>query len=316
MDIIDNIKYQAVMNSKGVYPKNEDDINKDLPYIQIYKDSNEKLEVACYNYETHDNAPRMAFYSHYLKYAIFPNIEKECQVTGFYNIELHDSYTYLNNNKNYKDTFVFSKFKTDNCPVLLPDPYMVSNWGNKVITDTKEWTDKQDKVCFFGTTTGNRDPSKNRRISMCKWAINKENYNFKISNIAQMTSYDILNKMGINTWRNVYRNQIVPFSEQLDYKFHFAPDGNTCKFDVWNYGTNTVIFKDISNDMLWYYPLMKNGEHFVEVDENTMESKRIYYVNNPKESLRIIDNSKRLYLDLFKPENHIIYTSTLFNTIG
>ena len=76
------------------------------------------------------------------------------------------------------------------------------------------------------------------------------------------------------------------------------------------------MFKDISIDMLWYYPFMKNGEHYVEVDENTMESKRFYYVNNPNESMRIIDNSKRLYAELFKPESHIIYTTILFNTIG
>jgi hypothetical protein len=315
MNTKETIEYLARQNAKGLYPKNEDDMNKDVPYIQVFKNNIGSWDIKPFNYETHDNWTRMNLYIQYFKHAIFPSLDKNKDISGFYNIELHDSYTYLNKPFKYKDVLTFSKFKSDIHTTLIPDPYMVLNWNDHKVTDNKLWSIKDPKVCFYGTTTGNRDPLRNRRINICLWALDKPFYDFKITKVAQMQEYDIINKVGLDKWRRISSHP-VQIEDQLQNKFHFLTDGNTCKFDVWYFNTNTLNFKDESMDMLWYYPMMRNKEHFVEVNENNIENMRQYYFNNHKEAEYIIHNAKTLSSELFKPYNHMYYTTMLFDTIA
>lgn len=315
MNTKETIQYLAKINAKGLYPKREEEINKSIPYVYVFKNNQGTWDIKPFNYESHDNWPRMNLYILYFKHAIFPNLHKDKDITGYYNIELHDSYTYLNKPFQYKDVLTFSKFKSDIHPTLIPDPYMVVNWNDQKVVDDKLWSNKDSSVCFYGTTTGHRDPLLNRRIKMCLWALEKPNYDFKITKVAQMSEFDIINKIGLDKWRRISASP-VSIEDQLHYKFHFQPDGNTCKFDVWYLNTNTLNFKDESVDMLWYYPMMRSKEHFVEVNENNIENMRLYYMNNPKEAEYIINNAKSLSRDLFKPYNHMLYTTMLFDTIA
>lgn len=296
-------------------PKRLEDMDMNIPYIHVYKDMLGKWDIVGHNYEKHDNAPRMGLYKYYFKHAVFPNVTGD--ISGYYNIELHDSYTYLNKpRKIYDNVLTFAKLKDHKKPIMIPDPYMVVSWNNQVINDEIKWVDKKDDVCFYGTTTGNRDPSKNRRINMCLWSLKKPNYNFKITNVAQMSEVDIISKIGYTNWNSIYQRQHVPIKDQLFNKFQFLPDGNTCKFDTWYFNTNTLNFKDKSMDMLWYYPLMMDKTHYVEVCEYTIDQMRQYYINNPKEACHIIENAKNLYKTLFKPQNHMYYTSLLFESMA
>lgn len=312
MNTLENISYLAKANSG--FPRRLEDINMGIPYIHVFRGSDGKWDVTGHNYESHDNAPRMQLYIYYFKHAIFPNVQGN--IAGYYNIELHDSYTYLNKPFSYKNVLTFSKFKDDKGPVLIPDPYMVMNWNNQEVKDTSDFNTKKDNVCFYGTTTGNRDPLLNRRINMCLWAIDRPHYDFKITNIAQMSEVDIINKIGFSKWSKIYQRQPVSIPDQLQNKFHFLPDGNTCKFDTWYFNTNTLNFKDSSRDMLWYYPMIIDKTHFVEVDEYKIDKMRQYYINNPNEANFIIANAKALKEQLFKPYNHMYYTSLLFEEMS
>lgn len=315
MNVSDNIYHFAQCNGRRCFPKTyEDDLNHELPYMRVFKDYRGNWDIAGFNYESHDNAPRMSFYCQYFKNYIFPNVTGD--IEGYYNIELHDSYTYLGNQKSYENVLTFSKHKQDIGPVLIPDPYMVGNWGDVKVVDTKKWKDKDDIVCFYGTSTGCRDPCLNRRISMCIWARNRPGFDFAITKVAQMLPKDIINITGLDGWKDIYRPANVTFEEQLNHKFIYLPDGNTCKFDVWNYFTNTLSFKDTSDDMMWYYPMLMDKQHYVEVDEFVMENKRMYYLNNPQEAKHITSTAKKLAKDLFTPNNHILYTTGLFETIA
>ena len=316
MNLLENIAYLASSHGKGMRPKRKEEIHTNIPYFSIQKSSDScGWDVIGHNYETHDNASRMDLYTSYLKHAILPNIRGD--PTGYYNIELHDSYTYLDNGKDYTDVFTFSKFKTDTKPVLLPDPYMITNWGGKSIQDKQSWEAKIDRVCFFGTTTGNRDPTKNRRIQMCLWAAEDggKDYDFRITHIAQMSLNDIINKIKEERWKKIYTPLPIPPEVQLGYKFFFLPDGNTCKFDTWYFNTNSLNFKDESTDMLWYFPLLYHMHHFVEVTHQNIGKMRKYYLANPKEAKHIISNAQKAATELFRPFNHIYYTTELFQTI-
>jgi hypothetical protein len=315
MNITDNIYYLAQQNGRRCFPRSfQDDVYENLPYIHVTRDLLDGWKTEAYNYEHHDNAPRMDYYCNYLEQYIFPNVSGDLE--GYYNIELHDSYTYLNNSKRYDDVLTFSKLKLDVGPVLIPDPYMLANWGDAEVTDKRKWESKDDICCFYGTTTGSRDPLNNRRINMCLWAVDKPEYDFAITKVAQMFPRDIITCTGIDNWKKLYKPSSVSLDEQLRHKFLFMPDGNTCKFDVWNYHTNSLTFKDKSEDMMWYYPMLVDKQHYVEVDEFNMENMRQYYINNPKEAKLITKTANKLAKELFRPCSHMLYTTVLFETIA
>ena len=317
MNIQDTITYLGQVNATQCYPKRYEEINTKLPYFKLYKSQNAKLDMSCFNYQTHDNAPRMLYVKDYLTRYIFSNLSQQTQsdLQGYYNIQLHDSPTYLNDNINYKGVLTFGKFKDEKGPVMLPDCYFIGDWAGKYtnIQDTFTWDTKNNKVIFAGTTTGSRDPTKNARINTCIWALDKSQCDFYITNIAQMNPVDILSR--VPRFKEVYHAPIS-WEEQKRYKYHLIIDGNTCKWNPDVYFTNSLGFHMPSNDMLWYYPLLQDNHHFVSVDLDTLLDKHQYYENNPQEAQVITNTANKLARSLFTLDSANKYTTALFESIA
>ena len=314
MNQFDIVKYLAIQNAGSAYPKRFEDLDTSIPYLKIKKNSYDRWQVEGHGHQGHDNEPRMHFMTEYINQNILPNIDPKSDLDGYYPIQLHDSYTYLNDDKNYKHVMSYSKFTNDNKPVLLPDMYMLCNWGNQLqnISDPyKKWEEKKRKVCFFGTTTGSRDPLKNERINTCLWARDKRDYcDFYITNVAQMDPKNIQNLQEIYS-------KPVDLNEQMKYAYIMTMDGNTCPFHCNSYFLNSLTFKYKSKEMLWYYPLLQNKSHFVEVDVNNMNNTFKYYENNKKEAEFIISNANQFAKNWFnKPIIPQQYMVTLFETIS
>lgn len=317
MNHIEAVNCLAQCHARTGRPLREEEVPQTIPFFKISKNDVGRLCVDGYNYEYHDNAPRMHLWKQYLEQAILPNVRNKAGVCGFYPIELHDSYTYLNNGKNYKNVMTFAKFKDDAGPILIPDPYMIVNWGDGLnFKDPIPFDKKDDVVTFYGTTTGHRNPSLNRRIQWCTWAMDKPAYDFKITHVAQMETPSIVNAIGQASWNKIYLTTRVPREEQVKHKFHMVLDGNTCRFDVWNYKTNCLSLKEESREMLWYYPMFKNKEHFVEVNKTNVDALRQFYASNPADAMRIARNAQVFSDEVFKPLCHMMYTTTLFETLA
>jgi hypothetical protein len=318
MDFSENIQVLASFNAKGFAPKRKEDIYKDVPYFEIYKNDYNKYEVRGYNYENHDNNVRMKLYEWYLSTSILPNVTGN--VCGFYNIELHDSYTYLPKKEHgYKDVLTFSKFKNDASPVLLPDPYMVGNWGGHVqsIVDNVPWEQKQDKAYFFGTTTGNRDPTKNARIKFCIDNIGNDKVTAKITKVAQMTQDDIISSIGSEKYSQIVSSSMVSPQEQMKCKYQLSLDGNTCRFDVWNYFTDCMTLKMQSNEMLWYYPMLMDNVHYTGFSSvSDIHRTMMRFNNNKNDAKRIVENAKLFAKSVFKPMTCMQYTTALFEAVA
>lgn len=318
MDFRENIRHAGRTFAKTMRPKRREEMYQDVPYFEIFKNDMNKYDVRIYNFETHDNADRMALYQHYLRDYILPNVTGN--VCGFYNIELHDSYTYLPTKEHgYKDAFTFSKFKDDTRVVLLPDPYMVCNWGNALtnVKDDVPWENKMNKACFFGTTTGIREPSKNKRIMFCRDHIDDAFVVGKITKIAQMTKESIVTAIGEDTFLKIYNPTPVSVPEQCKFKFQIVMDGNTSRFDVWSYQTNCLNIKMASDEMLWYYPMLMEDVHFVgAADKNSLRSKIVFCLQNADYVKRYIQNAHHFARNIFKPLSHMQYTTAVFDTIA
>jgi hypothetical protein len=314
----ENIIHLAQNNSHKCYPKRLENIDQTIPYFQITKSPLGKYDMQCFAYEHHDNADRMQLWQQYLQQMILPNIDYNIDVSGYYNIQLHDSYTYLDDNKDYKDVLCFSKFKNDNGPILIPDPYMICNWGNMLnsINDEQEWTKKKNKIVFVGTTTGNRDHIKNERINTCLWSLNNNNKDFCDFYITKVAQMDILNiRSKILNFDKIYRNPMSIY-EQLLYKYQLSIDGNTCKFNIEQFKMNSVAMKYESKEMLWYYPLLQEDVHYIGVNKDNIKNKFDFFNNNPSLAQIIIYNAKKLSNNIFRPIMHQMYTVKLFESIA
>jgi len=321
MNLNETVKYLAQSNSHKCYSKRLEEIDKTIPYFEIYKNQYGKYGINTFAFENHDNADRMNLWQKYLQQMILPNIDSNANIKGFYNIQLHDSYTYLNDGKNYNNILCFSKFKNDSDIVLIPDPYFICNWGNMLMginsninNDQEDWTRKKNKILFAGTTTGNRNYIKNERINLCLWGLNNTDYcHFRITKIAQMNPTDVQSK--VFDFNKIYSDPINIY-EQMKYKYQLNIDGNTSKFNVEQFIMNSVVMKYESKEMLWYYPLLQNEVHFIQVNKDTIKNKFDFYNSNPNLAKIMIYNSKKLANELFRPIIHQMYTVELFENIS
>jgi len=320
MNHIDNIVFLAQSNAKHHRPLREDEVKKNIPYFEIYKNDLGKLDLKWSSYKGHDNEPRMNLYDSYFKNGVFPNITEDIDsLVGFYNLELHDGYNYLENGKDYSGVMTFSKTKEDSKPILIPDPYQVCNWGGVLnqLDDTIQFDNKLKKVIFCGTTTGHKNPALNVRLNACKWALDhNELCEFKITKVAQMTELDIMRVFG-DDWKDMYLPRHITFNEQMKYRYHMVIDGNVSRFDVWPFKTNSLVLKLASRDMLWYYPLLSSGREFVEVQSlDQLEDICERYNSVPGLARTIISNANTFARDFFKPITHTFYMMNLFQEIA
>ena len=316
MDTSDSIVYAAQYEARKLVPiKDEDDdmLNKKLPYFSITKNQKQCLEVSGFNYEDHVNAPRMSFFIDYMKQHILPCLSKsKVDVTGFYNIELHDSNSYLNNFDEYTNCLVWSRRKNDNYNICLPDVYHIQNYGHQsMVNDQQDYNSKSNKLCFFGSTTG-KSVKDNERIKASLWSLNHRDLtDIYITNVVQMSKEDIL---AANIPLDKILHDHVPPQKMLSYKICLDIPGNTCSWDriPMILKSNSLLFKFPCNDMCFYYPFLNNKLHYVNVDYNNIISMCQYYLSNPKEASFIIENSKVFQKSFLNGGVAMLYIKTLF----
>lgn len=326
MDFTDSINYVAQCHGKFGRPKRLEEICTEIPYFEIKKNALNRFEISSFGYRGHDNEPRMEYYMEYFKHMVLPNISRDVDICGFYNMEIHDSYTYLDiTNREYPidGLLTFSKKKNDRGPVVIPDPYMVGNWGNMLehVHDSIPWEQKEDVACFYGTTTGDRNPIRNVRLQFCAKALKvPDTIHAKITKVAQMTNDSIVHAYGRETYNAIYMQHQVHPMQQMKNKVLVCIDGNTSRFDVWNYLTNCLTIKSSSRDMLWYYPLLQDGVHFIKFDANAPISNTADIVKRccveSENSKRIIKNANIFAQSVFKPLTHVQYMVNVFEEMA
>lgn len=318
MNSRDAIVNLAQCNAKSLHPIQdiEDALEIGLPFFEVAKDDTtySGYKVIPHADEGHDNQPRMPFICEYLANTVFPNVSREANLQGYYPIELHDSNSYLDNDKNYAGVLVFAKnFELDPHTPLLPDPFQIGNYGGRLnISDPYQWEEKANKISFFGVTTGDRDPTKNMRIKICNWSReNRDISEFYLTRIAQMSPDIVMNR--IPYAREMFANY-VDQEHQYVNKILLSVDGNTASWDrlMWIMKSKSLPFKYESQEILWYYPLLQDRTHFVEVSLNSMRQHGEYYMANPNEAKHIIANANGFVDRYINPVSTMFYTAQLF----
>lgn len=246
-------------------------IGRKLPAFRIVDSPHRGERFACeplsHRVPDHDNAPRLGYLCEFLGRHVLPLVEGD--VRGTYRVELHDSYSYLPNREAYRDVFVFGRGM--NAPErrvsLLPDPYVSSGGLQKMLDDASRddvpWSQKQPKLFFAGTTTGDTDPTRNARIRACLWGATRPDLaELRLTSVAQMPWERVLQACpGVQGVMHPY----VPVEAHFQYKYLLNIVGNTA---CWSrvpliMSTQSLLVHVRHPDTLWYSPLLREGTHYV-----------------------------------------------------
>ena len=210
---------------------------------------------------------------------------------------------------------------------LIPDLYSLdaANKINQKLPEisfenfTKIWLNKQSKMYWRGSTTGNsynnlKELSSLRRIEICKKYRAKKDIDIKISRIIQ----NGINKRKIKKYlisENIFAKGV---SENKFSNYKYYPDipGNSLAWGtITKYLAGSLIFKAEYDKSLYYYKLLKPWTHYIPVnnDFSDLEEKLVWSKNNITKSIEIAYSGYIISLEYLKNiDNHFINTSLIY----
>ena len=325
MDTLELICHRARTEAKG-YRRGTgaSDVDEKLPFFSITKtpqgQNAKKYIVTGHNAQGHDNEPRMEFICDFLRHSVLPFISQECDVSGSYTIELHDSYSYLPNRDAYTNCLTFSRRRDDVHMTLFPNPYQIGNYGNGQFNDLNAdkvpWEQKLDTMFFAGSTTGSRDPLSNARIAACLWSLQHPQVSkFRITNVVQMS--EELFRARVPRAQEILCEP-VPLQENFKYKYLVNIAGNTC---AWSrvpliMSSKSLMLQMYHADIEWFYPMLIEGTHFMGCAEHTLLSKRNFAISNPQLVQFIIANANRFSSTFLGRNQAALYAVSLLEAIA
>lgn len=279
-----DVKDLACIEGKRLKPiRSVEDLNPLLPNFTISREFS-KYTVHAGNFEHHPNADRMQMLAYYLLHNVCPNIIGD--VSGLFQIELHDVYDPPKTD--FSNTLVWSKYKTDQHVILLPDLYHMCDYFGKLnvnLSDDKPYSQKKDKVCFFGSSTGSTIIPLNERVTGCTWG----SHNFDIADFFITRKVQMLDSTIIA--RNIMTSE-VPLSKIFDYKFCCDIKGNT---NCWDrvpiiMASNSLLLRMPCEFMSFYEPLVPR-QVLVEGYED-LRKKRSFYLENQMHATEIVNSNQ------------------------
>jgi hypothetical protein len=317
--VLENIQAAAHDNARFIRPwrsveeRDDDDnitIQQDAIIIQK-RNSNRKYDVYSTRPRNPDIAKRVLGTCDYFSEVVLTTCD-DIDVSGVYRVCYDDSI----DDPSETNYLVYSKF-VGQTVACMPDLYYQSNFSGRGIymNDTTPFEKKKPKAVFAGGSTGTNDVLKNTRIQGCLWSLagNRDISRFVISNIVQITPDDLVNALTLPIATSIVQDAIYT-NEQMEYQCIASIDGNTSAWDrpIWIMGTRSILLKKSSNCMCWYYPYMKAGRHFVDINEwKDVRTAVEYYNSNPKERWLMTEEAQEFLKDYIDVPAGVAYTKAL-----
>ncbi len=166
-----------------------------------------------------------------------------------------------------------------------------------------DWNNKINKAFWRGAITGFEDLKKNERFKIVKFATQYPDFfDVGFSNIN-------LIKKDKKTTKNYLKKDKYQPCDQLEYKYLLSIDGNAFAGSFfWQLFSNSVILKNQSNYLEWYYSKLNNNEHYVEFSSEKELLQKIIFLNkNENFAKSIIKNANDFANVYLTNENIIVY---------
>ena len=325
MDSASATAYIAESESRLVYPVHEEDAAARLvPYFTLRPTAGGDWGAWGHGHSGHDNEGRMPFMTEWLERAVLPLVDPAAlqRAAGrAWRIELHDSYSYLPCRyappERYDNCLTFGRPEgARESAALIPDPYHICNFGGTTeVPDPVVWADKAPQLFFAGTTTGNRDPVRNTRIRACVWALDHpDTAAFKITNIAQMQPAEVLR--AVPRLRECLA-PYIPLSTHHQYRYQVNLVGNTA---CWSrvpmvMASGSVLFHLRHPDRMWYYPLLREGRHYLSAESfDDLLKLRDTCEADPVRCAAIVQDANAFVREHLRPQHAAAYMAQLLET--
>jgi hypothetical protein len=217
------------------------------------------------------------------------------------------------------ESFVFciSKLKKNDKIVLFPHVEWMQK--NETLLDIickaalqLEWDEKINKAFWRGTTTGSLDLNENERFKIVKMAKQYPDYfDAYFSNI----SLTYQNKIKLLK-KYFLKKKYLPHL-QVKYKYLLAIDGNAFAGSFfWQLFSNSLIIKNKSQFLEWYYVGLKSNEHYIEYEnEKDLIEKIIMLKENDSLAKKTSKQASEFAREFLSNENIVAYIFKLFQKI-
>lgn len=124
-----------------------------------------------------------------------------------------------------------------------------------------------------------------------------------------LTQVDEKLKEHLHKWG--YIGNTLSTANHLRYKYQILIDGNTCAYTraYWQLFSNCLIFKQTSNNIQWYYRLLKDGIHYIPIawDCSDLPEKIQWAKKHDKEAQQIVENANQLARENLRLEDIYLY---------
>lgn len=322
------IEYLASAEARCHAPKRRSESSSiAIPFFDIAKISGANYSVTPFGHKGHDNEDRAGFVGSFLQSAL-AGTDPGIDASGLYPFELHDSCSYLapdskEMREKYRGSLNFSKNTNHDHAVLVPDMYQMNGYSDLLrVRDKTPFRSKVNRVLFAGTTTGDKDPTKNARIQTCLWSTTskiRDSLDLYITNVAQMSVSDIHGAYpGDSRLQRIFK-QPIPLQDHWKYKYVLNIEGNTC---CWSrvpmiMASKSLMINLAHKDRSWYYPLMHHGRDFYNIDGvDELESALQFCKNNEAWCEHVISNANQFVESFLGRSQAIYYTTKLFEKMA
>lgn len=215
-----------------------------------------------------------------------------------------------------------NKFKDKNI-ILIPDFHTLNIHPNLIKQVERgnikySWEVKENKAFWIGATTGGYYNLENYnnypRIKLVKLSFEHPDLiNARLHFLTQMD--ETLKPNLIN-----YLSPEVSIEEHMKYKYQIAVDGNGTSYPRthWQQFGSSVILKQDSDSIQWYYDCLKPYKHYIPFknDCSDLIEKIIWCKNNDSEVRKIANNANMFANNNLKLVDNLLYIYLVITEIS
>lgn len=234
-----------------------------------------------------------------------------------FDMNMHDFVDSRMNTSRYPHS-ILSMCVLENDPLNIPVPdfYAMKGYdGSLYESDPLPFEHKVNQLFFIGVSSGDTNPSKNKRIQLCRYALQLPWIDAYISQVIQMRSCDLYH---YDPNCSYYLHSYLPSKYQKMYRHLVSVDGNTAAWDrvPWILASNSVLWKEESSHMCWYYPYLRPWEHYIPFTLENLASTWFSYRGYDKILSSIVLSANQFVKDFLYIDKHALYMKTFFQEVS
>lgn len=310
---------------------------EEIDYIWNNKENRQNLQMIRFqvvNQQLYADSFDSASGHSVLLFKFFQNFIKQYKVPDVDFIIYISDLIHLQPTLDQLDTpvFMMSKdlsFNYEKSKLLLPDAFMMGNSWKIIAKKIQQeninipWENKVNKVFWRGSTTNGIYSLDNfDRLPRLTLTLLSKLYPHLID--AKFTTYTNFNKYNKNKGvKNILdilwskKPEFVSKSDHIKYKYLASVDGHTCAWlrVPWIMLSNSVLLKQETNKIQWFYSAMKPYVHYIPLKEDISDIflQIDWMKNNDLDLQRISENSTKFVIDNLMPEHINSYVSIILN---